>query len=284
MEEDLEFSFVSFGRDIKLNSLDKLLDVFNSENLLPYLPVISSNIASDIINAVCYLHQTGIVHRDIKPSNVLVNNHYYSSLKASRLNAVFQEQPIVCKLGDLGETRFAFAQTCMVAGNTHTCFITRVITAFMAPEILIQEELSEFVGIDEMKKIDIWALLMTLFLVINPDQTHPFELNINKSKKNITGKVVFVTSAEQQLKGLLSRKEYPLFSPSYEKEQCFHYQIIREIVVIGMKHNPNERWSIQKILKVFNEGIDYLPLTVSQTTAMDINDRNIVQGCFKLSN
>ena len=95
---------------------------------------------------------------------------------------------------------------------------------------------------------------------------------------------VFVTSAEQQLKGFLSRKEFPLFSPSYEKEQCFHYQIIREIVVIGMKHNPNERWSIQKILKVFKEGVDYLPLTVSQATAMESNDRNIVQGCLKLQN
>ena len=101
------------------------------------------------------------------------------------MNAVFQEQPIVCKLGDLGEARSAFAQTCMVAGNTHTRFITS--TAFMAPEILIQEELLEFAGIDEMKKIDIWALLMTLFLVINSDETHPFELNINESKKNITG-------------------------------------------------------------------------------------------------
>ena len=38
---------------------------------------------------------------------------------------------------------------------------------------------------------------MTLFLVINPDQTHPFELNINESRKNSTDKV-FITSAEQQ--------------------------------------------------------------------------------------
>ena len=53
-----------------------------------------------------------------------------------------------------------------------------------------------------MKKIDIWALLMTLFLVVNPDQIHPFELSINESKKNSTGKV-FVTSAEQQLNGFL---------------------------------------------------------------------------------
>ena len=51
-----------------------------------------------------------------------------------------------------------------------------------------------------------------------------------------------------------------------------------------MKHNPNEHWSIQKILKVFNESIDYLPLTVSQARTMEINDRNIVQGCLKLPN
>ena len=104
MMEHLEFPFVPLGRDIKVNSLGKLLDVFDSENLLPYFLGIVSNIASDIINAICYLHQNDIVHRDIKPNNVLVNNHYYSS-KASRLNAVFQEQSIVCKLGDLGEAR-----------------------------------------------------------------------------------------------------------------------------------------------------------------------------------
>ena len=39
-----------------------------------------------------------------------------------------------------------------------------------------------------------------------------------------------------------------------------------------------------KILKNFNESIDYLLLTQSQTTAMKINDRNIVRGCFKSPN
>ena len=95
MMEHLELSFVPFGRDIKVNSLDKLLGVFDSENLLPYFPRIGKNIAIDIINAVCHLHQNYIVHRDIiKPSNFLANNHYYNSLRASRLNADFQEQPM----------------------------------------------------------------------------------------------------------------------------------------------------------------------------------------------
>ena len=56
-------SFVPFGRDIKVNLLDKFLDVFDSENLLPYFPGIGKNIA-DIINATMYyLPQNDIVQR-----------------------------------------------------------------------------------------------------------------------------------------------------------------------------------------------------------------------------
>ena len=56
MMEHLEISSVPFGRDVEVNSSDKLLDVFDSENLLPYFPGIRNNIVSDIINAVSYLH------------------------------------------------------------------------------------------------------------------------------------------------------------------------------------------------------------------------------------
>ena len=57
-----------------MNSLDKLLDVFDIENLLPYFVGISSNIASGMSNAEDYLHQN-IVCIEIKRGNVLVNNH-----------------------------------------------------------------------------------------------------------------------------------------------------------------------------------------------------------------
>lgn len=56
----------------------------------------------------------------------------------------------------------------------------------MAPEILMQEELLEFAGIDQMSEIDTWALLINLFLVIIPDRAHTFELNISESKKYST--------------------------------------------------------------------------------------------------
>ena len=54
---------------------------------------------------------------------------------------------------------------------------------------------------------------------------------------------VLAIFAEQQLKGFLSCKEFPLFSPNYKKEQQLHYQIIREIICIEMFWNvliPNK--------------------------------------------
>ena len=42
----------------------------------------------------------------------------------------------------------AFAQTNMITGNTRTRFITRGSAAFLAPQILMQEEFLEFTGID----------------------------------------------------------------------------------------------------------------------------------------
>lgn len=76
-----------------------------------------------------------------------------------------------------------------------------------------------------------------------------------RNKENSTDKA-FVTFAEQQLESFLYPKIFPLFSSNYEKEEYLHYRIIPEIVVNEMKHNPNERWSIPKVLKVFNGSID----------------------------
>ena len=98
----------------------------------------------------------------------------------------------------------------MATGNTHTRFITRSSTTFVAPEISIQEELLKFERIEELEKIDFWVLLMTLFFAIKVDQAHPFELNISKSNKDSTGKV-FVTSAEHQVMGSYLARNFHCF-------------------------------------------------------------------------
>ena len=60
MIEHLKISFVQFGRESKISSLDELLNVFHSENLLPYFPGIGNNIASVMQYAVSMQYVTFI--------------------------------------------------------------------------------------------------------------------------------------------------------------------------------------------------------------------------------
>ena len=77
--EYLEFLFFPFGRDLKVNSLDRLLHTLNEGDLVSHFPGIDNHIACDIISVVSYFHNKNIIHTDIKPSTVIVNNLHYSS-------------------------------------------------------------------------------------------------------------------------------------------------------------------------------------------------------------
>ena len=72
------------------------------------------------------------------------------------------EQPIVCKIAGLGEACSLVTQTCMV-GKTKTKYLEHGSAAFMAPEITIEECMLRTAGIEDLKRIDIWAAVMTLF-------------------------------------------------------------------------------------------------------------------------
>ena len=73
----------------------------------------------------------------------------------------------------------------------------------MVPEIQIESQLLESAGIEDLKKIDIWLLLMTVFLVMNPDQSYPYEYDVKENQKHNSSNAVF-PSAEHQLKSLLT--------------------------------------------------------------------------------
>ena len=227
MMEYLEFSFMPFGRSECVSSLDKLLNILDKNDLVKDFQGLGNYKASDITNGLHYMHTNGIVYLDIKSSNILVSNQHYYNEHGSQVNEDFMKQTILCKLGDLGEARSELAKTIMIPGSTHTKYKDRGSFAFMAPETQVDSQLLATADLNDLKKIDIWTLIIT---VINPDQLYPFAQDIKEEleKSHSTGKVLILT-VEQQLKKFPLQKRTPLFSSKYEIYHAIYYQKLRKL-------------------------------------------------------
>ena len=147
----------------------------NEEDIVDSFSGTGNVIASDIVRAMSYLHSRDIVDRDIKPANVLVSNFHNKSYKHKELEIVFGKKPIVCKLSDFWEARSMYSQIYALTSKNYTTALHRGSLAFMAPELIIEELSIASAGIDELKTVDVWAVLMTFFTILNPDQSYPLQ-------------------------------------------------------------------------------------------------------------
>ena len=82
---------------------------------------------------------------------------------------ILKREATISKLADLGEAPSKLLQTRVISNNSRTQFVKRVRSAYMAPEILVQESILKSAGIEQLKSLDVWALLMTFFVILNPD-------------------------------------------------------------------------------------------------------------------
>ena len=179
MMEFCAFSFTSFNRDDTINSLDKFLSYYDQEDLHCFFPTPLHKISFDTTKAVQYIHSSSIVHQDFKPANILVSNMYYNNLTdAQETVNIFKSEPIICKLADLGEARSKLLQTRTISNNSRTHFVRRGSPAYMAPEILVEESILKSADIKQLKAIAVWALVMTFFVILNPDQKTPFQYDL----------------------------------------------------------------------------------------------------------
>ena len=132
------------------------------------------------------------------------NSHYNEELEM-----VFGKKPIICKLGDLGKARSMYTQTDVLTGKNRTTTVHSGSLAFMAPELITEELSIASAGNDELKTVEVWAVLMTFLTILNSDQSHPFQNGL----KNIPNKVT--SNMEEDFKQELQKQAYPSFSLKY---------------------------------------------------------------------
>ena len=121
----------------------------------------------------------------------------------------FGKKPFVCKLGDLGEARSMYPKINALTGKNRTTTVDRGILEFMVPELIIEELSIVTARTDELKTVDVWAVLMIFFTILNPDQSYPIQNDL----KNIPNKVT--SNMEAASKQELQKQAYSSFSLKY---------------------------------------------------------------------
>ena len=135
-------------------------------------------LARDICSGLEYLHSQNVVHRDLKPENILVSNLHYA--QNMDIEEHWLKKPVVAKLTDFGESRSELIQTNSRI-HTRTVNVKRGSPIFMAPELHIST--SDSLTMDELKAVDVWALGMVFYLLVNPNLKHPFQTEMDELRE-----------------------------------------------------------------------------------------------------
>ena len=102
-------------------------------------------------------------------------------------------------------------QTKALAGINRTTVVHRESSALMTPELITEELSIPSGGLDELKTVDVRAVLITFYTISNPDKSYyPFQNDL----KNIPNKVT--SNMEADFKQELQKKQaYPSFNLTY---------------------------------------------------------------------
>ena len=134
----------------------------------------------------------------------------------------------------------------------------------MAPELLVGESRLAVATFDDLKRADIWALGMTLMVLLNPCCKYPYSEELQGATSKGQSKL-------QCLEVLLRRKQLPREPLKYQHKHATHWYAIQNISKACTTFEPKDRPSASEILAMINKDSSAssmdLHLKVSQGSA-----------------
>ena len=269
MLELCEFSFEAFESDKKCSNLQQFLEYLHDNNVFEeFVPKIGNFVSKDLSSAIMFLHDNNMVHRDVKPENCLISNVHYQGKEGLSMEEIMK-CPITLKLGDLGESRSSLIRTkalCTTIGS-ETTNVNRGTPAFMAPELLVEESKLHSASMDQLKQADIWSMMMTFFLTINPDQSVPYDNENVDSREDIIR--------------LFKEQKQPTPNEMYRKTQSTQYQMLMYLIKRHLDFKPSCRGTAKEIhdfiVKEFTGEFLLTPLEISQSSALIMDDESYAE-------
>lgn len=146
----------------------------------------------------------------------------------------------------------------------------------MAPEIL-----TNFLKIPasllDLRRIDIWALGMVIYAVINPDIPTPFKKEIQCVKASADESLNVISC----LRNLLKNEKKPTLSSKYVALQQGKWRHLKEAYEMCTTLQPSRRLNIEEVLEILDSDPDYIsvfPLEVHQGSVVKKFDQRMAIG------
>ena len=257
----MEYVFFDFkpflNRQVKVNTVDKfLLEVSKLPKSEDRFDSTIPAIATDVTKGLSHLHHLGIAHRDLKPMNVLISNQHYCDLEDRQaVRKLKSVRPVICKLADFGESRSQLLQTNRV-NDPGTNFGLRGTMLFLAPEILLPDgpiARGRALSLEDLKKVDIWALGQVFYCLLNPGISYPFE------REGITNIPQLIQKQWQ--------RQRPSADPGYQPRHTTVWSSVHDAFQVCTNHDPKGRPSASQVLDLLrshretahSQGVGKLP-------------------------
>ena len=254
MLEYMYFDFSLFAdRHHKVHSLKEFLFELSGGDPSEFAQVMPV-IASDVAKGLGFLHENGLVHRDLKHANVLVSNHHYRDLVDFRsIEEPWSTVPVICKLTDFGEARSQLINTRNFK-VTATNNVNRGTPAFMAPELLLSEKEQQItMSLTQLKKVNIWALGLLYFCVVNPGLSSAYTSEFQKEG-------IVPGNHMRHVKCMMRGKQLPSTVPEYEPFQSTTWRNIVAVIERCLTFESEQRPTASDVLDILSltlEGISH---------------------------